>query len=142
MKSLPKNIKPSALVRLALRDEKKAHASSDYTIAMEDWHVPGKSKCAVCFAGAVMAFSLGADVNHDVSPAKFDQHTSDCLLALDYFRIGKVHGGLYVMGLSDMRVKGDLPRKLDREVTPYDDDRDAFRADMEKLADDLEAIDL
>ena len=142
MESLPKPIKPSALIRLALRDEKKTHASSDYRVDMKDWHVPGTSKCAVCFAGAVMAFTLDADLKCYLIPKEFDPHTSNCLLALDSFRLGKVYEGLYTMGLSDMGGKGGLPRKLDREVTPYDDDRDDFRADMEKLAEDLEAIDL
>ena len=142
MKSLPNPIKPSELIRLAMCDEKKAHASKDYTVDMREWHEPLGSTCRVCFAGAVMAFSLDVDVNHHVTPKGFDQHTFHCLLALDSFRIGKVHVGLYVMGLSDMRGKGDLPRKLDRDVMPYAVDRRAFLAAMEKLSEDLEAIDL
>ena len=142
MKSLPNPIKPSALIRLALCDEKKASASSDYTVDMDAWHNPVFSKCCVCFAGAVMAMSLEADPKREKTPKEFGAHTSNCLLALNYFRRGNVYEGLHKMGLSDMRGKGDLPSKLDRDVTRYDDDRDAFRADMDQLADDLEAIDL
>ena len=135
-------LKPSALVRLALRDEEKAHTSRRYRVVMRAWHKPGKFKCAVCFAGAVMAFTLDADPMHDLCPEWFDHNTSNCLLALNYFRIGNVYEGLYTMGLSDMGEKRGSHRELDREVTPYADDRDAFRAEMEKIAMELEAIDL
>ena len=89
-----------------------------------------------------MAFTLDVDVNHYVTPQEFDPHTSNCLLALDSLRRGNVYAGIYTMGLLDMGEKRDLPRELDREVTFYDDDRDAFRAEMEKLAEEFEAIDL
>ena len=141
MKSLPNPIKPSALIRLALGDEEKAHASNEYRVDMGDWHYPNTTKCSVCFAGAVMAFSLGADARTYIQPQGFDVHTSNCLLALNSFRTGRVYEGLHTMGLSDME-KEDSHRKLDRYVRPYSKSRDAFRAAMEKLAEELEMIGL
>ena len=138
MKSLPNPIKPSALIRIAIRDEEKAHASSDHTVDMEDWHEPLGSTCAVCFAGAVMAFTLDVDARTYIQPKKFDRHTSNCLLALNSFRRGKVCRGLHKMGLSYRRKT----RKLERYVMPYRGDRLAFRCAMKKIANDLEAIDL
>ena len=105
---------------------------------MRGWHRPVGTKCSVCFAGAVMAFSLGADARTYIQPQGFDVHTSNCLLALNFFRSGKVYRGLRKMGLSDMRKT----RKRDRYVMPYRGDRLAFRCAMKKIANDLEAIDL
>ena len=136
MKSLPENIKPSALIRLAIRDEEKAHASKEYRVEMGAWHVPGTYECAVCFAGAVMAFSLDADPKRDLSPEYCDVYTKNCLYALHAFR-----KGFTAEGLRDMGIQKKSIRKF-RKITPYADDRDAFLAAMEKLAKEFEAIDL
>jgi hypothetical protein len=118
---LPK-MKPSELIRLGLADMEKAEAAG-FTIDMAKWHntkfVEGEPvECAVCFAGGVMAGSLGVPVNHaaadaigecrvgynwreeneppgnvrsEVEPEVFaDQTTRNQLRALNYFRLGRV----------------------------------------------------
>ena len=136
MKSLPNPIKPSALIRLARCDEKKAHASSDYTVDMKDWHETSFAGCAVCFAGAVMAFSLGGDPKRKLAPAECDADTRDCLYALNAFRQDMPNMGLRFMGIHEITISPS------RSIPPYADDRDAFLAAMESLANELEMIGL
>lgn len=72
-------MKLSALIKIALRDIRKAEAlPKQFVIEMSDWYVPEivecrtnndvlietHKVCSVCAAGSVMAFSLGALKNH------------------------------------------------------------------------------
>ena len=83
-----------------------------------------------------MAFTLDSSAKRGLAPAHFDGHTRDCLYALNAFRQGHLYRGLRQMGIHDITI---IPF---RDITPYDADRDAFRADMGNLANDLEAIGL
>lgn len=95
MQQLPD--KPSELIRLALKDEDKAHHSPKYRVYMNVWHevytYKGQLKCHVCFAGAVMAFTLGADWKADLEPEDFINGNLGKLNALDAFRSGEIYDG-------------------------------------------------
>lgn len=78
MKNLPN--KASELIRLAIGDLEKAEASERYVIDMGNWHTPENlikgslysDKCAICLAGAVMAFSLDIDPGIHCEPVDLD----------------------------------------------------------------------
>ena len=59
---------------------------------MNQWHNANADDepCAVCFAGAVMTFSLNADVNVTQNPASFEDDIVAKLCALNNFREGYV----------------------------------------------------
>jgi len=83
------------LITVALQDEDKAFHSPLYLIRMNDWHVASrnsKSRCDVCLAGAVMAFSLKGPIELDLSPHDFGNHKRrpEKLEALDSIRTGEV----------------------------------------------------
>lgn len=120
---------PSALIRLALRDLEKAERSRLYTIDMDNWHLPN-GVCKVCFAGSVMAFSLGARRHDRVEPEDFDNDTRRKLIALNYFRSGRIEYGLLTMGRS---LPPGVP-DWDRSIRPYADDPSTFKSSMRSMA--------
>lgn len=121
---------PGDLIRLAIGDLAKVEADPRYRVNMNEWHAPGHNGlCSVCFAGAVMAGSLGASREVESSPHMFGSN-SDKLKALDRFREGDVQTGLCFMGLEPL-VQG-------MDVTPYGQRRSAFRRDMLAMADALD----
>lgn len=133
--------KASALIRVALLDLAKIEADPFYRIDMTDWHRgPNRSPssfhtptCAVCFAGAVMAKSLKAPFESDITPGEFDYDTSRKLAALDDFRRGDIRHGLETMGIETMEeVVNDMA------VADYYHNPERFRADMTVMADYLE----
>ncbi len=130
--------KPSALIRVALDDLAACELSKDYEVNMGEWHILrdtslGNPYCAVCFAGAVMAQTLGADLEEDLNPASFPRDTNK-LQALDCFRQGEVVGGLVNMGLAVPRGFGAVA-----EIPAYDaEDPTEFHWAMCDLADRLE----
>lgn len=91
-KLLPRKL--SALILVALADLAKAERSrKKYRVGMAVWHSPN-SHCTVCFAGSVMAFSLGSDPKRDVFPRNFGPRTERALLALDSARRGRLQEAL------------------------------------------------
>ena len=123
---------PSKLIRIALEDLTWVEKNEKYEINMGVWHTPfTKSKCAVCFAGAVMARSLGADINKSLSGSEFKStHQFD---ALECLRNGNVQSAFNFLNYDDKE-----PRKYDRQITSYHTNKLQFKKDMDKLADDLE----
>lgn len=100
---LPK--RPSTLIRLACDDAEKIYRAPGYTLNMNMWHENvisegGKSTCAVCFAGAVIANTLGQDRGVYTSPARFASD-HQALKALNYFRRGE-----WVVGLGTLLGRG------------------------------------
>lgn len=126
---------PSALIRVALADLAKVEAMpGTYAVDMYTYHQPiGANRCAVCLAGSVMAMSLG--VSPSDYPSTRDFAERDKLQALNKFRTGSVEYGCDLIGI-------EVTKEFDRPITWYEDDRDAFRAEMEILASDLEAAGL
>lgn len=126
--------KPSELIRLAIKDLEACEKSDAYTTDMLVWHRPSteNEKCIVCFAGAVMANTLGADPKTRVEPPHFGEDIEAKLDALDSFKCGEVEEAM-----EELCVDSKL---LDREVSRYDEGREKqFKSDMLDLADELEA---
>jgi hypothetical protein len=144
--------KPSALIRLALDDLRAIERSKQYKVMMEDWHSGNTScgnpdctqckraadePCEVCFAGSVMAKSLGADKNDCLEPDDFDGNTENKLYAINCFRTGALGSALEFLGL-------DKPTYLSDEVPviEYDESPAQFKKEMSKMADALERFGL
>lgn len=128
--------KPSELIRLALRDLREVEADPRYAVNMADWHNPHAEICHVCFAGAVMAKSLGTPVYEYSSYCdhRFSTQWQRSLDALDSFRLGLCWHGAGYMGLPEPK---SVP---DRVVPEYAEDPSAFHLAMEALAAEYEAV--
>ncbi len=138
--------KLSDLIDLALADLRKVEKDDRYAVDMATWHEPpGASldeeatRCHVCFAGAVMAGTLGTMPNVVVLPSDFtsmgdDPHTARRLLALDSVRNGFVEDALRELGAyslpSDVEDHVDVPRYSTHNPEP-------FHAAMAELAERL-----
>ena len=136
---------PSAMIRVALADLRKAERSVRYRITMGAWHEPN-GKCAVCLAGAVMAFSLAAPRNLIIYPEAYPPILNNKLEACDYFREGHIADGLTNMGCLT-KAKKVIPevKQYDffhRDHVEYYDDSKLWYKQMRKLARDLKAIGL
>ena len=132
--------KPSELILLALHDFKLAETSKEYTINMGKWHNPAFPeekihKCEVCFAGSVMAFSLGANINKYYEPDNFPREERK-LRALEEFRNGQVDYGLDIFYTYE-----DITdyKSIDNYffVPSYNVDKEGFHITMTKMADYL-----
>jgi hypothetical protein len=135
MKKLPKKL--SACVKLALEDLAKVERSKRYEVHMGYFHEPdtfefGNDKCVVCFAGAVMAKSLGTSPDRCVVPDSFDDYNQVRLKALDELRSGDVEYALGYMGIRIKNTYVPIPR--------YDEDRKGFKRGMRKVIKVLEDL--
>ena len=134
--------KMSALIRLALADLAKVERQPKvYTVDMGRWHEPyqqltsGAEKCAVCFAGAVMAGTLGLKPTDDYATAKLGDGNEEAIRALDALRQGDVSTAADELGLSRSRSVDGFDRHIPN-YTPRT--RLKFRREMFRLARDLE----
>lgn len=126
--------KPSSLILLALSDLEKVEKDKRYEVNMNNWHFPGDNKCHVCLAGAVLAKHLNLDIKTDYVQV-YDELTKSVdnkLEALNCFRVGNCAGGFSSLGIH--WTKGV---KFSRVVTRYEDDKKAFKDEMNQLAKDL-----
>lgn len=121
--------KPSELIELALHDLELAEKDGRYRIYMFGWHMPHYGVCHVCFAGAVMAFSLGCDPNCGTGPRQFDAYSSKRFNFLDSARRGSVVEAW--KKLSDGYQECPLD---DRSVAEYAKNPESFKSDMRGLA--------
>ena len=110
---------PSELIRLAIADLERAERDD---VDMGSWHEHCGEVCEVCLAGAVMAWTLGADTDESLIPQDFSDGVRDKLLALDYFRAGDICEGLGLLG-----IKSDLE---DVDIYPYWSGPERFKRDM------------
>lgn len=128
--------KPSALIRLALRDlEKVEKVPAHYRVGMDEaFHcgMDGSEPCVVCFAGAVMAKTLGAGWKDPTIYVGSFPENSKKLHSLDYFRTGRLDDAFNQLG----RQRPDgVPFYFDvRSYGPRALARRAFKHDMRKLA--------
>ena len=134
--------KPSELIRVALADLAKCEADPTYEIDMNVWHkgaaIPTDT-CLVCLAGAVMANSLRVAPTASVIPPAggFESGDIGALFAIDSLRAGNV-----LAAVANLRLPMDAMNRVPRdevEICEYETDPSEFRADMETLADELEA---
>jgi len=126
--------KPSALIKLALKDLRKIEQNPRYEINMNRWHRGSKRRCEVCLAGAVMTCTLGVPKSRDLGPSDFEVCFSDRdlevkLLALESFRKGEIEGGCQYLKVSTLL--------RDRYIPSYICSRNGFFKAMKQLADDL-----
>lgn len=141
MKRLPEKL--SACIRLGLKDLREVEELETYYVGMGVWHEPvsgclrddGKCsvKCAVCFAGAVMARSLGAPINKSKAPSSYGRWNERRLDALDSLRNGHVRFALQVV--ADVNIY-DIPPIW--YVPEYKEDKEGFHRAMEGIAETLE----
>lgn len=140
---LPRKL--SALVRIALRDIRKAEKAADkYIVDMGTYHEPTQivckregtdtiistqDVCVVCAAGSVMAFSLGAKIDQELEPGKFPDNMHQ-LEAINNLRLGDV-------GSAYSYVNDSVPEKvwgLQTIMPSYDlKNPEPFHKAMEKL---------
>ena len=133
--------KLSSLIRVAVRDLRKVEKlTRKYKINMGDWHQPN-SHCSVCFAGGVMAMSLGAPSDSNYGPGAFSLHNQARLYALNSVRTGSVAVALRDLGVDGADIPSefhyyDIPPYRDPKVHP--DRNKEFYAGMRGLAKDLQ----
>jgi hypothetical protein len=138
---LPNN--PVELIRLSVANLIQAEQSDLYIINMYNWHIPlwygntgTPTQCWVCLAGSVMAFSLGAVIYDDVSPAHFGSNEGK-LMALNSLRLGSVHS--FLIRLNQNLLLEKLPTDITfYEIPRYSDDPELFKKRLLELADELE----
>ena len=151
--------KLSDLMFVAIKDLVKMENSPGYIIEMGAWHEPidpdlfedmygrkiDKKACAVCFAGSVIASSLKANKNTELSPDDFDRDTRGKLDALNHIREGELVLALTSMGMDEdtaMAYETILGGNFYLEVASYDENKEQFKDDMINLAGLLSTVGL
>lgn len=149
------------ILKIALHDLRAAEKSKKYVIDMYEWYAPAEGgKCQVCLAGSVMAGRYKSvcdkklkEYPHGISPEvlrDYDEATAK-LDALNALRCGDVgdaahllHGETEYCGYRYDISKCPYAKyhKLDRQVMPYDDNRESWWEDMKELLADLKEDDL
>lgn len=152
--------KPSEIIRTGLKHLLTCENDNDcFVVSMDHWcaayHVDygdGSSKHKICMAGAVMFFEWGIQDNS--SPYEvfdeldykndFDSKQIRRVMSLDEFRRGGciekaltlIGGVAYATGVV-AKCKG---LRLFSDLTPYNLNKDDWRADLDILADKFESI--
>lgn len=110
------------LIDVALEDLRKVEAMPGvYAVDMKSyWHCTPYSKkvCVVCFAGSVMAMSLGVDRSQDHGPDAFPRYTRDRLKALNCIRSGYVSMAIKIV--HNLNMSGPDEDDSDEEKMLYD----------------------
>ncbi len=119
---LPRKL--SSLIKVALKDIRRAENTPGYLVRMNTWHDPDevvcrigdadggieldrKPICSVCAAGSVIAFSLKGDPTKELDPDDFPRNR-DQLNACDDLRSGRVTAAAERLGvISDMAFDAD-----------------------------------
>lgn len=141
---------PSVLIRVGLRDLRACEAMPEkFQIYMPTWYTPQEDGlCMVCFAGAVIAQSLGnGPLSKD--PCDFPEDR-DQLNALNEFRNGRLRQAFSYLGLlvprancemekCDCTLCADMPADLPRSMQIPEHGSRGFYPAMEKMADLLES---
>jgi hypothetical protein len=126
--------KPSALIRLALKD--LVAAEKVYGIDMFDWVVPAaesaKGKCTVCLAGAVMVGTLKMKPEYQLPiNAGPDATTLEAINDLRQGELAEAFDHLYLFL---------PPHFMDSvDIVEYGRNRKLFKKQMAELADAFEA---
>lgn len=153
MSSLPEL--PSDLFTVALADLRKVATNPAYEIDMGTWHEncvewdaddeDAVGVCHVCFAGAVMAGTLGTDITSEIAPSHFEEYDQIRLLALDQLCHGYVMDALVWMKHSDVdhiEANEAAYNALDFETDGYHADPKAWYVQIEALIVKLKALEL
>lgn len=140
--------KPSELIRVALEDLAKVEDDPQFTIDMHQWYSRDYTEdyagnratvCFACVAGAVISQRANLPTGAVfVDPSDFSVEVNRKLRAINSLRLGEIYSAL-----SHLDIERPASIREAYEVTAYDyDSGKAFRADLEKLADTLEAAGL
>jgi hypothetical protein len=135
--------KMSALIKIALKDIRKAEASQKFIIDMDDWYRPDTELncmlhsqtvverhkvCVACAAGSVMAFSLGLGSDSNSANADKLLHSESNgrqLMAINELRVGQVAEAAKELELLNWDYDmEDNPEAWDS----WDKQRDRFRS--------------
>jgi hypothetical protein len=81
---------PIMLLDEVIKDTQLVKGSEYHVLDVDFWHSSNqrKGKCAVCNAGAIMAFGLGASSDDNLDPDWYDDETGYMLLAVNHIRAG------------------------------------------------------
>ena len=151
--------KPSDLITAAIIDLEKAEKMPDvYTINMGKWHEPvtywyeddtlvqgkGDERCAICFAGAVMAMELGCTPIENCMPSEYDDATKLKLMSLDAFRCGQFDLALDYWDAPKEKQEDIIQAAygLYYDMPTYRDDPQKFKDSMREVAEKLRHIGL
>ena len=128
------------MIRAALADLALCEADEVYRIDMDHWHQPNHEDglCEVCFAGAVMAKSLGADNAVQMDPGSYEGYPDT---TIKLFTLNRLREGDLARAFINLRKVGEfhasgLPATV--SITLYEESPLHFRVDMLALADRLE----
>lgn len=124
MSKLPDKL--SDLIELALSDLAKVERSKRYAVDMKFFHRPKGGTCHVCFAGAVMAKTLGNPINQHVVPSINEYHSQ--LIALDVLRHGHMDRVFQLIQRTKPQV---IPDRID--IPDYKYGRAGFKRALRKL---------
>lgn len=134
------------LVAIALGDMERLVSSGKYTVYMNDWHRPKSdvNPCAVCFAGAVMAGTLGAvDTKYHI-PSDFGTEWYKALTILDLIRRGVARVGPYVPAHYVYYHLRERLGEINNDLSDYTSDFDVhfpeFSLHVRAFAAELEAL--
>lgn len=152
-RSLPKKLSDAILV--ALDDLSKVERMKDtYVVDMGAWHRPIEEgdvvadldynpkdvgKCAVCFAGSVIACTLKEDPKTYVSFEGFSEELQHKFGALDDVRTGDITNAIGRWYAYDIVPRNPLVMFNDDpiDVADYYTDRAQFKRDMRRIAKNL-----
>jgi len=131
--------KMSDLLALAARDLRAVEEDSAYRVDMSDWHFPDPytGQCEVCMAGAVLAVTVGVDPQEEFVPDTMTLDLHKKMLAINSLRMGNVHKASFTLRGTETAREAARLADLDRGMSDYHIDREAFFADVEKLIQDL-----
>lgn len=136
--------KPSELITVALDDLRRCEEDARYAINMwATWHAPSFQNdgsatdvCYVCMAGAVMAQTLGEDIDTNIFPSSYDTGLQNKLSAIDELRCGNISLALMSLELSPSAIP-------DRDIVSYREETvDQFHKQMHAFAQDLKEVGL
>lgn len=124
-KKFNKTKKLSKLVLLACDDLEAALASSKYKVNMDVWYKPQVTGvCAVCLAGAVMAFRGYVKDHLPVESVGecvlFKQNLQSKFNALEAFRIGNINKALELLEQNKVRLTNSFEQELADLLAAHD----------------------
>lgn len=130
----------SQAMRMALKDLAKVEKDPKYRVDMGAWHLANaypNHKCAVCFAGSVMAKSFKLSPDEEASFTSFQGKWPSIFIALNRVRRGDVSGALRIFS-------GAITDKFTTVVPTvnYEKDPKLWRKQMFAIVRKLEAVKL
>lgn len=133
------NAPPSRIIEMALEDLEAVERTPGYVIDMDVWHDPtSDGRCAVCFAGAVIAHRIGTPKDVLFECMDCSDALQDRFFALNAFRSGNIRYGLELMRIED--APATVPQRM--QVVEYEDNPTQFKSDMRALAETLRSAGL